>query len=118
MQFFIGKGYSQEFTDKMYELLKLPESTPIEITFGLDELCDTCPNHETGICDSEAHVHEIDCKVAEQFGYLEGSELTLGEFWANAKTEIIERHKLGEYCGDCSFMDICGELEKDVSQTM
>ncbi|MCR5755771.1 MAG: DUF1284 domain-containing protein, partial [Acetatifactor sp.] len=104
MQFFIGKGYSQEFTDKMYELLKLPQSTPIEITFGLDELCHSCPNHQTGVCDSEAHVHEIDRRVAEHFAYTEGSKLTLGEFWENAGKDIIEKKTLREYCGDCEFM--------------
>lgn len=107
MQFFVGKGYSEEFTKHMWEVVKLAKDTMVEVTFDLDELCSACPNHETGICDSQEHVAEIDKKVAEVFGYQEGDRLTLERFWENSKVDIILPGRLKEICGECEFMGIC-----------
>lgn len=107
MQFFIGKGYSPAFTKHMYQCLDLPRDCIVEITFGLDELCQFCPNHPAGICDSQQHVHEIDTRVANRFHYVEGTKLTLGEFWDNARSQIIEKNQVHQVCGDCAFLSIC-----------
>ena len=64
------------------------------------------------ICDSEAHVSQIDRRVADLFGYEEGSRMTLKEFFQNSREKIILSNRLEEMCGECDFMDICKEQAK------
>lgn len=64
------------------------------------------------ICDSEAHVRQIDRRVADLFGYEEGSRMTLKKFFQNSREKIILSNRLEEMCGECDFMDICKEQAK------
>ena len=64
------------------------------------------------ICDSEAHVSQIDRRVADLFGYVEGSRMTLKKFFQNSREKIILSNRLEEMCGECDFMDICKEQAK------
>ena len=64
------------------------------------------------ICDSEAHVSQIDRRVADLFGYEEGSRMTLKKFFQNSREKIILSNRLEEMCGECDFMDICKEQAK------
>ena len=64
------------------------------------------------ICDSEAHVSQIDRRVADLFGYEEGSRMTLKKFFQNSREKIIFSNRLEEMCGECDFMDICKEQAK------
>ena len=64
------------------------------------------------ICDSEAHVSQIDRRVADLFGYEEGSRMTLKDFFQNSREKIILSNRLEEMCGECDFMDICKEQAK------
>ena len=64
------------------------------------------------ICDSEAHVSQIDRRVANLFGYEEGSRMTLKKFFQNSREKIILSNRLEEMCGECDFMDICKEQAK------
>ena len=64
------------------------------------------------ICDSEAHVSQIDRRVADLFGYDEGSRMTLKDFFQNSREKIILSNRLEEMCGECDFMDICKEQAK------
>lgn len=133
MQFYVGKAYSPDFGRNMEQKLLLPEDTELGITFGLDDLCAHCPNHRihddseaspvivnsdsysssaVDICDSEAHVSQIDRRVADLFGYEEGSRMTLKEFFQNSREKIILSNRLEEMCGECDFMDICKEQAK------
>ena len=64
------------------------------------------------ICDSEAHVSQIDRRVAVLFGYEEGSRMTLKKFFQNSREKIILSNRLEEMCGECDFMDICKEQAK------
>ena len=64
------------------------------------------------ICDSEAHVSQIDRRVADLFGYEEGRRMTLKDFFQNSREKIILSNRLEEMCGECDFMDICKEQAK------
>lgn len=110
MQFFIGNGYSPMFTENMYATLALPRDTKIEITYGLDHLCQACPNHPGEICTSEIHVAEIDKKVSLANHFHARQRLTMDEFFKASKNNIILKGKLHDVCGNCNFMNIC-EIE-------
>ena len=48
IQFYEGKGYSEEFTKKMDELVNLIQLTPmmpIQLHIDVDVLCNSCPNN-------------------------------------------------------------------------
>lgn len=107
MQFFIGKGYSEEFTKYMYQTLALPPSTPVRITTELDHLCKHCPNHPTGICNAQERVAGFDKKVSDYCHFLPEEEMTMEEFFTRAKEEILAKDFLKTICGDCQFYDIC-----------
>lgn len=73
---------------------------------------DSYSSSAVDICDSEAHVSQIDRRVADLFGYEEGSRMTLKEFFQNSREKIILSNRLEEMCGECDFMDICKEQAK------
>lgn len=110
MQFFVGKGYSKEFTEYMYEVIKLPPETSVDITFNLDTICGHCPNHPLGKCFSHNKVLGIDKKVAEICGYSKDMTIVLTDFLKNSKEKIILTGRLNEVCGNCSFIAICGPM--------
>lgn len=107
MQFFIGKGYSEQFTDNMYKVLALPDDTPVTITFGIDALCRCCPNLKSDKCETENKVVAIDKRVADICRFSCGDSLLMGDFLNKAKKDIILAGKLEEVCRDCEFTDIC-----------
>ena len=73
---------------------------------------DSYSSSAVDICDSEAHVRQIDRRVADLFGYEEGSRMTLKKFFQNSREKIILSNRLEEMCGECDFMDICKEQAK------
>ena len=73
---------------------------------------DSYSSSAVDICDSEAHVSQIDRRVADLFGYEEGSRMTLKDFFQNSREKIIFSNRLEEMCGECDFMDICKEQAK------
>ena len=73
---------------------------------------DSYSSSAVDICDSEAHVSQIDRRVADLFGYEEGSRMTLKDFFQNSREKIILSNRLEEMCGECDFMDICKEQAK------
>ena len=73
---------------------------------------DSYSSSAVDICDSEAHVSQIDRRVADLFGYEEGSRMTLKKFFQNSREKIIFSNRLEEMCGECDFMDICKEQAK------
>lgn len=107
MQFFEGKGYSEEFTEYMYKLLSLPEETVITITDELDFLCEHCPNHPDGICKSNIKVSKYDKSVMDICNFKVGDSLTIKEFRTKARNRIVDKGLVSNVCGDCEFINIC-----------
>lgn len=107
MQFFEGKGYSDEFNKQMEYVLSLPDDTSITITDTLDSLCEHCPNHPTGICDSQNKVSRYDTNVSTICEFKTGSVMTLGAFKTIAKEKIIDAGIIKDVCSDCEFLYIC-----------
>ena len=53
MQFFEGKGYSDEFVCGMAKIVSVLENNNANLTLtgGCDEICSSCPNRDNGSCD-------------------------------------------------------------------
>lgn len=108
IQFFKGKGYSDDFTCHMKEVVhKLKQDAEIEITFGKDDICAKCPNLINDICTEQEKICRYDNKVMEFCDFYAGQKLTANDFLGAAKRDIISKDKLEEVCGDCEWK--CGK---------
>lgn len=108
IQFFEGKGYSDQFTANMISIINLLKENPaVEIVYGADSLCEKCPNLTGNGCQYAMKVNAYDRMVAELCGFQSGDIMTASEFFCKAKKIIIESGKMKAICGDCSWSGIC-----------
>ncbi len=111
IQFFEGKGYSDEFTCHMKEIVyMMKQDAEIEITFGKDDICAECPNLINDLCTEQEKVCRYDKKVMEFCNFYEGQILSASVFLGIAKRDIINKGKIKEVCGDCAWK--CGKCKK------
>lgn len=108
IQFFEGKGYSNEFAVHMRKIVdKLNADATVKITAGNDDICSKCPNLVNGICAAQEKVCRYDEKVMKLCGFSTGQELSVKDFLETARQNIIQAGKLSQVCGDCSWK--CGQ---------
>lgn len=109
-EFFVGKGYSREFTENMAAVLKtLSENDPTVVPkAAADLICTRCPNNGAEGCASGEKVKMYDKRVLEICGISEGTEILWEDFRRLLREKIIGAGRLREVCGDCQWADICG----------
>ena len=106
--FFQGKGYSNEFTAHMDELIHKFEKNPtICITSQTDAICLKCPNNKQGICETESKVAEYDRQVLERCSIREGTIMPYADFKKTVCENILLPGKREEICGNCQWNKIC-----------
>ena len=112
IQFFIGKGYSEEFVRGMNRIIILLKSRKADIilTDRCDDICRFCPNRTENECCSEKKVQLIDKACLYKYGLAPGDRLTWSELEGLAKEKIITCGKLKAVCRDCQWYDICSVL--------
>jgi len=113
MKAYVGKGYSQEFSENMENIIKQlkDDSKQIQIVFGLDDICSKCPySMENGLCKSEEKVKRIDSKVIEYFNIQEG--IYIYKDLKNKVYSNINEEKFIDICKACEWSNItnCKEL--------
>lgn len=113
-EFFVGKGYSGEFTENMAATLKaLAENNPqIVPKADTDLICGHCPNNAGNFCKSGKKVLRYDKRVLELCGIAEGTVLFWEEYRRLLREKIIGAGRLEEVCGDCQWYEICGAGHK------
>lgn len=110
LAFFIGNGYSNEFTAHMQEMLDLfTKGADVCLTVKTDEICSACPNNSQGICEAAEKVKRYDNAVLAECGLKEGQKLAFPEFTEAVQKKIIETGKRTKICGDCQWNRICQE---------
>ena len=117
-QFYEGKGYSEDFTDHMGEVIREMESDPsqmIRLQVGTDTVCENCPNNKNGRCSSRDKVIGYDREVLETCEITEGEELTYEQFKHLVKEKIIDAGIRRKICGDCSWDNICRGKDRQTS---
>ena len=76
LAFFIGNGYSNEFTAHMQEMLDLfTKGADVCLTVKADEICSACPNNCEGVCEAAEKVKRYDNEVLVECGLKEGQKL-------------------------------------------
>ena len=115
LQFYEGKGYSEDFTDHMGRIIRGMEEDPsqiIKVQVETDIVCENCPNNEAGKCTTADKVKRYDEKVLKACGLAEGDEISFAKFTELVRDKIIDAGTRSDICGDCSWDYICREKER------
>lgn len=115
IQFFIGKGYSEEFTASMKKLIAQleDENCKVLITKGCDDICEFCPNNNSGVCLSEDKVGQIDKRCLSALGIETEDILNWEQLRQLAFDNIISCGRLNEICSDCCWKNICVRISQN-----
>ncbi len=117
LQFFEGKGYSEEFVKHMAEVYDklLQENPVIQIVKGVDDICKNCPNNKNGKCSKEDSVLGNDKRTYELIKDELKEEQTWKDLTRLVYRNIIDKNKLKQVCEVCRWSDICeSQLHKKV----
>ena len=107
-QFFVGKGYSEQFVAHMYAILnELDRGAAVTLVDGCDAICAGCPNNRDGVCETDEKVKAIDRRAIEAMGLCFFDTLPWSDLSALAGEKILAAEKLGAVCRDCEWIGIC-----------
>ena len=106
--FFKGKGYSDEFTAHMSEIVKnLKTGAMVRLVDTVDVICQKCPENHGGACRTAALVAEYDRQVLLRCGLETGTTMAFEEFQKLVIAHILNPGKREEICGNCQWSSIC-----------
>ena len=106
--FFEGKGYSNEFTAHMSEMIHKLENNPtICISTQTDAICLKCPNNIQEVCETESKVAEYDRQVLKRCGLSDGMIIPYADFKKAVYEHILIPGRREEICGNCQWSEIC-----------
>lgn len=108
MAYFVGYGYSDNFSAHMAALLEeLTPETPIRLTISTDAVCGPCPNNSGGLCNKSELVAAYDRSVLTLCGLGDGYILSFGCFTRLVQERILSPGLRPAICGSCQWNDIC-----------
>ena len=106
--FFEGKGYSDDFSRHMAEVIESLQTDPVvKIINHADEICSSCPNLQGGVCKESQKVLAYDNRVLKLCGLQPGEEIPWREFVGLVQKNIIQKQKLSTVCSDCQWWEVC-----------
>lgn len=110
IQFFKGKGYSDDFIENMTNVIKkLNDNPPITIVTKDDIICKICPNLNEGVCLSENKVNNIDKKVMDICNISKNEVMLAKDYLKLVYDKIISKGMIEQICSDCQWISICSE---------
>lgn len=106
--FFEGKGYNQNFIERMTAFMADP-SRLVQITGGCDILCHACPHNLAGVCDDEVKVTLFDQRVLNLSGevFQANQPQALITLCQSVYETILQQRLLVEVCGECEWAALC-----------
>lgn len=108
LNFFKGKGYSNEFTENMAEIKKALADNPLVcVTSQADAICSVCPKNTCGACEDENKVFEYDRQVLLRCNISDGEIIPFPDFEKLIHNNILKTGKRREICGDCQWDSLC-----------
>ena len=114
IQKFTGHGYDEAFTKHLTEIVKLlaeKSETEINLTYGCDFVCLSCPNKINDACLTEEKVLKMDGGVLNSCGLTYGEKLSWAEFSRRAREEIFESDRAEQICSSCQWYELCKNTE-------
>ena len=113
INFFIGKGYSNEFVEnfKIWKKYLETNNPYIEIVETKDVICDKCPNWKIDKCKDQQKVLEYDNNIKNYlpkngaYKYLDLIKMI--------NEKIIEKIPVKDLCKDCQYLSICSSIQEN-----
>ena len=104
LQFFEGRGYSEDYVKNAWAALRaLRENGGFTVTAGPDALCAACPNlNRNGLCRWQEKVERYDAAAAKMLGLNKG-----GTYDFNAFSKSRAKTLVPQICADCEWAYIC-----------
>ncbi|MCC5991855.1 MAG: DUF1284 domain-containing protein [Rhodobacteraceae bacterium] len=107
---FQGKGYSDDFTANMAQIvavLRGPDggNTLLEVTHQADHICAPCPHRRGVSCDKATRIAGLDQRHAAALRLKDGDRIS----WAEAQRRIrahVPRGALAQLCKGCQWRDL------------
>jgi hypothetical protein len=106
LNFFRGEGYSEEFIENLYEVIKKEN---IEIITGVDDVCRKCPYLKDDKCRSSEYTDEkINLQDKEALRLLAFKPVMIVDWKiiASKLPNIIEEWK-AQFCCSCGYRKVC-----------
>lgn len=117
MAYFVGQGYSDDFSANMTWLLgALAPETQVCLTVGTDAVCEPCPHNSCGLCNKAELVAAWDREVLDLCGLEEGYILKFGDYMRIVRENILEQGLRPDICGGCQWSDLCTGLPRRESR--
>lgn len=114
INFFVGKGYSNDFTKNMYNVIKQLQQNPkIKIHTNADTLCSKCPHNKLNICDDNSKVLDYDAKTLSLLNLNFDDQISWNDAQKLVSNNILEKDLLKNICGDCKWFSICSHQLKN-----
>ena len=108
MAYYRGKGYSNEFTDHMWQMKQQLEKNPIvTLQAQTDHICEACPHNRKGVCTSDNKAADYDRQVLSRLGLHQGDTMRWLDFSRLVSEQILETGKREEICGECQWNHLC-----------
>ncbi len=115
ISFFRGEGYSEKFVANMLKITNELKSNPkVKIIACKDMVCNNCPNLESDECIFEPQITVYDKIVLKLCEIEDGLVINWVDFIGKVKTNIIQKGKMKEICGECKWSYICFEKHIDI----
>jgi hypothetical protein len=106
LNFFRGEGYSEEFIENLYAVIKKEK---LEIVTGADDVCRKCPYLKEEKCRSSDYtdekIHLQDNEALRLLGFKPGMIVEWKKI-ASKLPNIIEEWK-AEFCLACGYRKVC-----------
>lgn len=113
LQFYLGEGYSAEFTQNLARVVTSATEEPAVIVQGADDICAVCPGlAPDGTCldpkAGELEVRRLDRLAWELLGVKPGSRISLAEAREKLAADAIATGRWRfEACSGCTWEDLC-----------
>ncbi|MDE6005326.1 MAG: DUF1284 domain-containing protein [Oscillospiraceae bacterium] len=107
--FFEGKGYDDNFTQHMKNVISiLQEQNPeIKLVLKTDYICACCPHQKNQLCDSDCKVQRYDRAVLKACNLQENQVLNWSAFCEIIYKKILISKPISEICVNCQWLTIC-----------
>ena len=108
LKWFVGEGYSTDFTKNMHEILFKLNNANQEfiLTLEKDNICSKCPNlNSSAICTSATKVSLMDSKVIKYFSLTPSKTYN----YIDIKKKIedsITNEIINDICGNCEWFSL------------
>lgn len=128
--FFRGKGYSEDFTRHMAEVIgRLGPETEILLTEREDDICSACPNMTERGCSEKEKAEAFDRRVLELCGFAgergrqkaaggrSERSIPWGIFRRAVEEKITGCGMRREVCGECEWDEVCERIASETDRS-